>query len=516
MQRHDPVVDPQAIADRRDRGFEVLVRRGRDPDASFVQRGQLASPRTGHVGLVEDQELRHLIRGELTKHLAHRGDLFFRVVVGAVDDVNQEVGQLNRLQRGHESLDEVVRQVRDESDRVGEEHRLTTGELALARARVEGDEEAVLDLHPRVGDRVQHRGLAGVRVADEGHFTMPTARATVALHASGPVDLFQFAPDRVNSVHETTAVGLELGLARSPRADATGLLGQRAPGATKAWQAGLQECQFDLRFAFGRARVLSEDVEDHRGAVDRRSAEDLLQVALLGRGQVVFEHDGVGVDGETDLAQLLHFAGSEEGRGVRRIPSLHASRDNVSPGRVDEQGQFVELVLEFVFGHARELDAHEDDLLAERAIDEGAGYIGHASSHSTLATNCTGPLSVAATPSKVTRSAPPGFSTVTSMPHISSRWATATTAHDPVPQALVQPTPRSITLIERCVSSSTLRNSTFAPSMSAERLSANSSRIASVHLASSRTTTCGLPTYATPSVPGSVSPNVTSPMATLP
>jgi len=82
------------------------------------------------------------------------------------------------------------------------------------------------------------------------------------------------------------------------------------------------------------------------------------------------------------------------------------SRDHVGTGRVDEECQFVELVIELVLGDARELHSDEEDLLADRAIDEGSGYIGHASSHSTFATNCTGPLNVAAAPFSVTCSAP--------------------------------------------------------------------------------------------------------------
>ena len=117
--------------------------------------------------------------------------------------------------------------------------------------------------------------------------------------------------------------------------------------------------------------------------------------------RLCFEDHGVRVERETDLAQFLHLARAEERRGVGCVAALHDARDDVGAGRVDEQRQFVELVVEFVFGDARKLHADQHDLLAKRAIDEGIGYIGHASSHSTFATNCTGPLSVAAAPFNV-------------------------------------------------------------------------------------------------------------------
>ena len=91
--------------------------------------------------------------------------------VRAVDDVHQEIGQLDRLERRHEGVDEVVRQIRYETDRVGEQDRLTAGELALTGPGVERDEESVLGLHPGVRDGVQHGGLAGVGVTDKRDLT---------------------------------------------------------------------------------------------------------------------------------------------------------------------------------------------------------------------------------------------------------------------------------------------------------------------------------------------------------
>jgi len=91
--------------------------------------------------------------------LSHGGDLFLGVVVRAVDDVHQEVRQLDRLQRGHEGVHEVVRQIRDEATVSVKEDGLTAGQLALTRAGIECDEQSVLGLHAGVGDGVQHRGL---------------------------------------------------------------------------------------------------------------------------------------------------------------------------------------------------------------------------------------------------------------------------------------------------------------------------------------------------------------------
>ena len=130
---------------------------------------------------------------------------------------------------------------------------------------------------------------------------MATSFAPLTLNVTGAVDLLQLSANGVDSVHQAAAIGLELGLTWATGADATGLLGEGAPSSTKAWQAILQERQLDLCLALGGARVLCEYVQDYRRAVDRGAPQDLLQVALLRRRQVVLEHHGVRINGEADL-----------------------------------------------------------------------------------------------------------------------------------------------------------------------------------------------------------------------
>ncbi len=114
----------------------------------------------------------------------------------------------------------------------------------------------------------------------------------------------------VDPTQHAPAVDLELGLARAPpgaqpAAGATGLLGERASPAPQPGQPVPVHGQLDLGLALLAGGVLGEDVEDHRGAVDGRAAQPLLQVVLLGRAELVVEHDGVAVDG---LGQLLSSA----------------------------------------------------------------------------------------------------------------------------------------------------------------------------------------------------------------
>ena len=171
---------------------------------------------------------------------------------------------------------------------------------------------------------------------------------------------------------DAPAVDLELRLTTTEAgADATALLGQVGVGAAaQAGQAIAQQRQLDLGLALQRVRVLGEDVEDHRGAVDGGAPEQLLQVELLGRAQLVVEHDGVGVDLEAQLAQLLGLALADEPRVVGVVALLHQAGHDVGAGRVDQRGQLVEAGLRRLLVGAGERDADDDDALADRALDE--------------------------------------------------------------------------------------------------------------------------------------------------
>ena len=173
--------------------------------------------------------------------------------------------------------------------------------------------------------------------------------------------------------HDPPAVDLQLRLAATEaHADAAALLGQlggRAP--PQPGQAVAQQGQLDLRLALQRVGVLGEDVEDHGGAVDRRAPEQLLQVVLLGRAELVVEHDRVGVDREAQLVQLGGLALADEPGVVGVVAPLHHPADLVGAGRVDQRGELVEAGLGGLVVGAGERDADEHDALADGAFDEG-------------------------------------------------------------------------------------------------------------------------------------------------
>jgi len=202
---------------------------------------------------------------------------------------------------------------------------------------------------------------------------MAAARPAPPLERAGALDLAQVRFEAVHAAHQTAPVDLELGLTGAPRPDATGLLAERAAPSSQAGQSVPQQRQLHLGLALGAAGVLSEDVEDHRRAIDGRAPEELLQVPVLRRGQLVVEDDRVDVEAPAQLGDLLRLAAPDERGGVGCVASLHHAPHDVGTGAVDEQGELVELVVHHLVGEPREDDADEEDALPEGALDERPG-----------------------------------------------------------------------------------------------------------------------------------------------
>ncbi len=99
------------------------------------------------VGLVEHDDLGHVAGAHLADDVAHGGDLAGGVGVRGVDDVHDQVGVADLLERRPERLDQLVRQVAHESDGVGERVHPAVGVVLRRTVGVEGREQRVLDEH---------------------------------------------------------------------------------------------------------------------------------------------------------------------------------------------------------------------------------------------------------------------------------------------------------------------------------------------------------------------------------
>ena len=82
--------------------------------------------------------------------------------------------------------------------------------------------------------------------------------------------------------------------------------------------------QLDLQLAFVGARPLGEDVEDQAHAIDDPAAELALEIALLGRRQLVIEDGEARAGGGQRTRHFLHLALAGEQCGIgARAPAAH-------------------------------------------------------------------------------------------------------------------------------------------------------------------------------------------------
>ena len=289
---------------------------GRNGDAALVLFGQPLRT-IAVVGFVEDKEFRHIARSDLLEDLTHGIHRPHRVVPIPVDHVNEQVGITHNVEGRFERRDELMRQLAHEPDGVGGENRLTAGQGQTAGGGVECGKESILDMNIGPSKAVEQRRFAGVGVPDERDRPVAGARALFRLCLAMRLDLAQVGLELVHPTHETATVDLKLGLARTSGADTAALLGEGAAARAKAREAVAQLGKFHLGLTFLAAGVLGENVENDGGAVERRPAENLLEVVLLGRGELVVKDNRVGIDRVGRRLDLLGLTGTDVGGRIR-------------------------------------------------------------------------------------------------------------------------------------------------------------------------------------------------------
>ncbi len=93
-----------------------------------------------------------------------------------------------------------------------------------------------------------------------------------------------------------------------------------------------------------RLGAAGEDVENQLGAIEDLQADRLLEIASLGRGEIVVEDDDVGFGGRGEALQLFDLATAEIGGHVGGFPALGQYTDHMGPGRDGQAFQFVQRV----------------------------------------------------------------------------------------------------------------------------------------------------------------------------
>ena len=196
----------------------------------------------------------------------------------------------------------------------------------------------------RTGERVQERRLAGVRVAHQRDRRKRRALALGALDRARSLHVLQAPAQRRDPVARQAAVGLDLRLPRSPRADPATEPLEVAPQPAHPREVVLELGQLDLQLALGAARVGGEDVEDHRRAIDDRQPDGLLEVALLAGGQLIVAGDQVRLARLRGGLRLLDLPRAEVGIRMRLLTALDHLAHDRHPGGSQQLAQLGEVV----------------------------------------------------------------------------------------------------------------------------------------------------------------------------
>ena len=264
--------------------------------------------------------------------------------------MEDEVGHERLLERRGESLDELMRQAADETDRVRDE---VAPPLVLepARRRIDRLEQPVADRDIRVGERVEKRRLAGVRVAGERHGRRLAAPPLLPPHVTLAAQLAQPLAQQRDAAARQTPVRLELRLARAAGAD---------PGAETAGAAAealevlphpphprevvLELRELDLELPLGADGVLGEDVEDQLRAVDDPRLERVLERPLLWRAELVVDDQYLRARVPVRLLELVELPLADVRARVGQPPVLDNLADRLDARRPRELLELGELV----------------------------------------------------------------------------------------------------------------------------------------------------------------------------
>jgi hypothetical protein len=124
--------------------------------------------------------------------------------------------------------------------------------------------------------------------------------------------------------------------ARSPRADAAGLLLEPAEFLRGPGEHVIQLGQLHLQLAFPRAGALGENIQNQARAVDDFGRHDFLQVPLLGGRQLGVNDHRAQLLLAGEVRDLLDLAPPEERRRIGARAFLHHVAHRGAPGGLQQ------------------------------------------------------------------------------------------------------------------------------------------------------------------------------------
>lgn len=163
------------------------------------------------IDLVEGEHDPFVPCADFAKHIGGGFMEGGRTRMAGIDEMDEEIGKSGFLQRGTETLHQVVWQVADEADGVGEQQLLAVGHGHAARAGIQGGEQFVLGEHFAFGELIEQGRFAGVGVTDDRSVWDGNAAALFSLGFALSAYIGEVSLKLVDAFVGKTAVDLELG-----------------------------------------------------------------------------------------------------------------------------------------------------------------------------------------------------------------------------------------------------------------------------------------------------------------
>ena len=281
--------------------------------------------------------------------------------------MEHEVGDERLLERRGEALDELRREPADEADGVGDEVAAAVV-LEAARRRVERLEEPVADGDAGVGERVEERRLAGVRVAGERDRRRLAAAAFLPADVALAAEALEALPQERDAAAREAAVGLELRLAGAAGADAAAEALEVLPHPAHPRQVVFELRELDLELALGAHGVLGEDVEDERVRSTTRASSSFSSVRCCDGLSSLSTMSTSAFGFAVGLLQLLELPLADERARIGARAVLDDLRDRVDAGGARELLELGDLVCRVGAGREHGEDEPALGLGRRRAI----------------------------------------------------------------------------------------------------------------------------------------------------
>jgi succinyldiaminopimelate transaminase len=316
------------------------------------------------VDLVDHNLERQLVGSDVVQDCRHGACLFLEKLVrrGCVHDVQDEVRNQCLLECRGEALDELGRKAPDEADRVRDQIPAALV-LECARRRIERFEQSVIDRHVGLGERVQKRRLADVRVAGERDRRRLRPLALLPPNVALFAEVFEPTAEESDPAPRDPPVALELGFtwaasadARSERSHAAAEAFEVLPHASHAREVVLELRELHLELAFGTSCVLGEDVEDQLRAIDDARLKRVLERSLLRGLELVVDQQHLCVRLAVGALELIELPLADVGPLLRARAMLDELTDRFDERGVRELSQLGQLLF-----RVDSLSQHRDD-----------------------------------------------------------------------------------------------------------------------------------------------------------